>query len=49
MENAVKLAMLVRDNVALQLDEGHGNGVRKCNEETDKNRHILRRRRSRRT
>ncbi|XP_071371303.1 zinc finger MYM-type protein 1-like [Centroberyx affinis] len=41
MENTVKLAMLGRVNIATQLDEGHRIGVRKHNEEVDKNRHIL--------
>ena len=40
--NIIKLAMLVgRDNIATQLDEGHRLGVRKHNEEVDKNRHVL--------
>lgn len=41
MENAVKLAMLGRVNIATQPVEGHRIGVRKHNEEVDKNRHIL--------
>ncbi|KAK0145330.1 hypothetical protein N1851_009218 [Merluccius polli] len=41
MENTVKLAMLGRVNITTQLDEGHRIGVRKHNEEVDKNRHIL--------
>lgn len=41
MENTVKLTMLGRANIATQLDEGHRLGVRKHNEEVDRNRHIL--------
>lgn len=41
MDNAVKLALLGRVNIATQLDDGHRIAVRKHNEEVDKNRHIL--------
>ena len=33
MENRVKLAMLGRANIVMQLDEGHRLGVKKHNEE----------------
>nr|XP_054598746.1 zinc finger MYM-type protein 1-like [Nothobranchius furzeri] len=41
MDNTVKLAMLGRANIAMQLDEGHRLAVRKHNEEVDRMRHIL--------
>ena len=37
MENAVKLAMFGKVNIAAQLDEGYGLGIRQLNEEVDKN------------
>ena len=39
--NIIKLAMIGRDKIPTQLDEGHWIGVRKHNEEVDKNRHVL--------
>ena len=39
--NTIKLAMIGRDNIATQLDEGHRIGVRKHNKEVDTNRHVL--------
>ncbi|KAK5885972.1 hypothetical protein CesoFtcFv8_017055 [Champsocephalus esox] len=41
MENAMQLAMFGRVNIAVQLDEDYRIGIRKHNEEVDKNRHIL--------
>ncbi|KAM4628575.1 zinc finger MYM-type protein 1-like [Polymixia lowei] len=41
IENAMKLAMFGKLNIAAQLDEGHRIEIRKYNEEIDKNRHIL--------
>ena len=41
MNNCVKLAMVGRMSIATQLDEGHRIGVRRRNEEVDKNRHIF--------
>lgn len=41
MENTVKLARLGRANIPMQLDKGHRLGVKKHNEEVDRNRHIL--------
>ncbi|XP_030267317.1 zinc finger MYM-type protein 1-like isoform X2 [Sparus aurata] len=41
MENALKLAMFGRVNIGEQLNEGYRLGIRKHNEEVDKNRHIL--------
>uniref|UniRef100_A0A8C5GCS7 Zinc finger MYM-type protein 1-like n=1 Tax=Gouania willdenowi TaxID=441366 RepID=A0A8C5GCS7_GOUWI len=41
MENTVKLTMLGRASIATQLDENHRLGVRKHNEEVDRNRHVL--------
>ena len=41
MDNSVKLAILGRQNIAMQLDDCHRLSVRKHNEEVDKNRHVL--------
>ena len=41
MENALRLAMFGKINISSQLDEGYRVGIRKHNEEVDKNRHIL--------
>ncbi|XP_073337216.1 zinc finger MYM-type protein 1-like [Pagrus major] len=41
MENALRLAMFGKINISSQLDEGYRIGIRKHNEEVDKNRHIL--------
>lgn len=41
MENALRLAMFGKINMSCQLDEGYRIGIRKHNEEVDKNRHIL--------
>lgn len=41
MDNSVKLAVLGRQNIATQLDDGHRLAVRRHNEEVDKNRHVL--------
>ncbi len=41
MDNSVKLAILVRVNIATQLDDSHRITIRKHNEEVDKNRYIL--------
>lgn len=41
MDNTVKLAMLGRANIVVQLHEGHRLAVKKHNEEVDRDRHIL--------
>ncbi|XP_051808999.1 zinc finger MYM-type protein 1-like isoform X2 [Acanthochromis polyacanthus] len=41
MENAMRLGMFGRANIAAQLDDGYRIGIRKHNEEVDKNRHVL--------
>ena len=41
MNNAVKLAMLGRTSIAVQLNEGHRIVMRKHNEKVAMNRHIL--------
>ena len=41
MENAMRLAMFGKINISAQLDEGYRIGIRKHNEEVDKNRHVL--------
>ncbi|XP_038157042.1 zinc finger MYM-type protein 1-like [Cyprinodon tularosa] len=41
MENALQLAMFGKIKISSQLDEGYMVGIRKHNEEVDKNRHIL--------
>ena len=41
MENAMRQATFGKINIAAQLDEGYRIGIRKHNEEVDKNRHIL--------
>lgn len=41
MDNAVKLALFGRVNIATQLDDGYRVSMRRHNEEVDKNRHVL--------
>ncbi|KAM4567259.1 zinc finger MYM-type protein 1-like isoform 2-T3 [Odontesthes bonariensis] len=41
MDSSVKLAILGRQNIATQLDDGNRLAVRKHNEEVTKNRHVL--------
>ena len=41
MENAMRLAMFGKINISAQLDEGYRIGIRKHNEEVDKNRQVL--------
>ena len=41
MENCVKLAVLGKISIAMQLDDGHHITERRHNEEVDKNRNIV--------